>query len=34
MEQLFENAVWTEDVEEQPSEIRNILQYNSATGKL
>ena len=34
MEQLFEGAVWSEDVDEHPNELRNILQYSSATGKL
>ena len=36
MEQLFEGAVWTEDDvdDEQPIELRSILQYNKATGKL
>ncbi|KAG7667001.1 hypothetical protein Ndes2526B_g04509 [Nannochloris sp. 'desiccata'] len=34
MKQLFKGAVWSEDVDEQPNEIRNILQYSSATGKL
>jgi len=34
MEQLFEGAVWSEDVDEQLNELRNILHYSSATGKL
>ena len=34
METLFEGAVWNEEGDEQPSELRGILQYNNATGKL
>lgn len=35
MDKLFEGAVWNEDVEEeQTNELRGILQYNSASGKL
>ncbi len=35
MERLFEGSIWSEDVEEeQPNELRGILQYNIASGKL
>ena len=34
METLFEQAVWSEEADEQATELRQILNYASSNGKL